>query len=47
MAGPGQECWNHGCNLCCWIQTLPDGTKSEHQLRFVTFFSTVIFHSNQ
>lgn len=19
MAGPGQEEWNHACNLCCWI----------------------------
>jgi hypothetical protein len=28
MAGPGQEAWNHACDICCWIQTLPDGTKS-------------------
>lgn len=20
FAGPGQEAWNHACDLCCWIQ---------------------------
>jgi hypothetical protein len=19
MAGPGQEAWNHACELCCWV----------------------------
>ncbi|PPQ79909.1 hypothetical protein CVT26_004187 [Gymnopilus dilepis] len=27
MVGPGQEAWNHICDLCCWIYELPDGTK--------------------
>ncbi|KAG6848137.1 hypothetical protein H0H93_003062 [Arthromyces matolae] len=21
MAGPGQEAWNHACDLCCWVFT--------------------------
>jgi len=27
MAGPGQEAWNHACEVCCWVRTLEDGTK--------------------
>ncbi|TFY58442.1 hypothetical protein EVJ58_g6411 [Rhodofomes roseus] len=30
MAGPGQEMWNHACDLCCWVQ--PD---DEGQMRAV------------
>jgi len=30
MAGPGRNVGTMLANLCCWIQTLPDGTKSEH-----------------
>jgi len=25
MVGPGQEQWSHVCDLCCWIDMLPDG----------------------
>jgi hypothetical protein len=29
MAGPGQEHWNHACNLCTWVFEDPDdGLKS-------------------
>lgn len=31
MAGPGQEEWNHGCDLCCWFETDKTGTRSEIQ----------------
>lgn len=26
MAGPGQEEWNHACNLCCWVYQDEDGS---------------------
>lgn len=29
MVGPGQAEWNHACELCCWVQTLDDGTRSK------------------
>jgi len=32
MAGPGQEAWNHACELCCWIYTLSDGRKGKFEL---------------
>ncbi|KAF8054208.1 hypothetical protein FPV67DRAFT_1569119 [Lyophyllum atratum] len=25
MAGPGQEAWNHACDLCCWVYTDENG----------------------
>ncbi|KAF8193747.1 hypothetical protein BJ912DRAFT_848103, partial [Pholiota molesta] len=28
MAGPGQEAWNHACEVCCWVDMLPDGEKT-------------------
>ncbi|KAF8967356.1 hypothetical protein BDZ97DRAFT_1916953 [Flammula alnicola] len=28
MAGPGQEAWSHACDLCCWIETRPNGMKT-------------------
>lgn len=28
MEGPGQEAWNHACELCCWVDTKTDGTQS-------------------
>lgn len=28
MAGPGQEAWNHVCDLCCWFDEQADGTYS-------------------
>ena len=28
MVGPGQEEWNHACDLCCWINSLSDGSQS-------------------
>jgi len=39
MVGTGQEHWNHACDLCCWIQTLPDGSKSE--------FNCLVFYSDR
>ena len=29
MVGPGQEEWNHACDLCCWVNTTPDGSQSK------------------
>jgi len=29
MAGPGQEEWNHGCDLCCWFETNEEGKRGE------------------
>ena len=29
MAGPGQEEWNHGCDLCCWFETNGEGKRGE------------------
>jgi len=28
MEGPGQEAWNHACELCCWVDTKTDGSQS-------------------
>jgi hypothetical protein len=25
MVGPGQEAWNHACELCCWVRQDEDG----------------------
>jgi hypothetical protein len=25
MVGPGQEEWNHACDLCCWVFVDEDG----------------------
>jgi hypothetical protein len=25
IAGPGQEAWNHVCDLCCWFDEQPNG----------------------
>jgi hypothetical protein len=25
MAGPGQDAWNHACDLCCWTSTNHNG----------------------
>lgn len=35
MAGPGQEAWNHACDLCCWVFTDADGVSC----MFTSFFS--------
>ena len=37
MAGPGQEAWNHACELC-WIYTLPDGRKGEFEFNLLSLF---------
>lgn len=29
MVGPGQEQWNHVCDLCCWIEEDDDGSFCE------------------
>ena len=29
MAGPGQEEWNHACDLCCWFETDEAGKRGE------------------
>lgn len=29
MVGPGQEEWNHACDLCCWIHEDKDGVTSK------------------
>lgn len=29
MVGPGQDAWNHTCDLCCWVNDEPDGTQSK------------------
>jgi len=29
MAGPGQEEWNHACDLCCWFETDEEGNRGE------------------
>ncbi|KIJ91794.1 hypothetical protein K443DRAFT_126143 [Laccaria amethystina LaAM-08-1] len=28
MVGPGQEEWNHACDLCCWVNTTLDGSQT-------------------
>ena len=35
MEGPGQEHWNHACDLCCWVFTDSDGSLRESSLRSV------------
>lgn len=32
MAGPGQEEWNHACDLCCWFETDEAGKRGEIQV---------------
>ncbi|KDR70609.1 hypothetical protein GALMADRAFT_76032 [Galerina marginata CBS 339.88] len=29
ISGTGQAEWNHVCDQCCWVETLPDGQLSE------------------
>jgi hypothetical protein len=29
MVGPGQEEWNHACDLCCWVMVGDDGIECE------------------
>lgn len=38
MAGPGQEAWNHVCDLCCWFNEQPDGQFSMFQSIFFRNF---------
>jgi len=53
MAGPGQEAWNHVCELCCWIDTRSDGRKGEFEINLLSLtlvsnrFSFYSFHSNR
>lgn len=28
MVGPGQEQWNHACDVCCWVDEQEDGSTS-------------------
>lgn len=52
MRGPGQEHWNHACDLCCWVYTDADGIKREcihfvllrNLLRYCPRMSTVCCH---
>jgi hypothetical protein len=39
IAGPGQEAWNHVCDLCCWFNEQPDGQFSMFQSIFFTIFN--------
>jgi len=41
MVGPGQEEWNHACDLCCWIYEDENGV-----LCTFSFPETSIQHSN-
>jgi hypothetical protein len=27
MTGPGQDEWNHACDLCCWVEIGDDGVE--------------------
>ena len=38
MVGPGQEEWNHACDLCCWIDTRSDGTQSNNFIHLIESF---------
>ena len=39
IASPGQEAWNHVCDLCCWFNEQPDGQFSRFQLIFIPIFN--------
>lgn len=34
MVGPGQDEWNHACDLCCWVDETPDGCASMSSFSF-------------
>src|ERR1700678_493380 len=44
MAGPGQEAWNHVCDLCCWFNDLPDGQQSMFLWMLLFDFSSKVNH---
>lgn len=48
IAGPGQEAWNHVCDLCCWFDEQPDGQFSKFQLILILILmlnQLISFHS--
>ena len=42
MTGPGQEAWNHACELCCRIHKLPDGRKGKREINLPLLFEFLI-----
>lgn len=38
MAGPGQECWNHACEVCCWDETREDDMQSMFSIFSSSYF---------
>jgi hypothetical protein len=44
MRGPGQEHWNHACDLCCWVYTDSDDVKRKYINRFSLRKRTYLSH---
>ena len=42
MHGPGQEHWNHACDLCCWVYTNSNDVK--RKIPIISHFESVLIY---